>query len=43
MDDYINYVKNHPNSTYNKKYGYRTLMDYLQQKQQSNGFTPRDR
>jgi hypothetical protein len=35
-------VKNHPNSTYKKKYGYRTLMDYFQQKT-TNGITPRDR
>jgi Flp pilus assembly protein TadG len=28
---YINWVKNHSNSTYKKRYGYRTLMDYLQQ------------
>jgi hypothetical protein len=35
-------VKNHPVSEYRKKYGYRTLMDYLQQKS-INGFTPRDR
>ena len=28
---YINWVKNHSNSTYRKRYGYRTLMDYLQQ------------
>ncbi len=26
---YIDYVKNHSNSSYKKKYGYRTLMDYL--------------
>lgn len=30
-DGYINWVKNHSNTTYKKKYGYRTLMDYLQQ------------
>jgi hypothetical protein len=30
-NNYINYVKNHPNSTYKKRYGYRTLMDYLQE------------
>jgi Flp pilus assembly protein TadG len=30
-DGYINWVKNHSNSTYKKRYGYRTLMDYLQQ------------
>jgi len=28
---YINWVKNHSNTTYRKRYGYRTLMDYLQQ------------
>lgn len=28
---YINYVKNLSNNTYKKKYGYRTLMDYLQE------------
>ena len=39
---YIDFVKNHPNSTYNKRYGYRTLMNFLQQKSTS-GFTPRDR
>ncbi|MGE3241689.1 MAG: pilus assembly protein TadG-related protein [Pirellulales bacterium] len=30
-DGYITWVKNHSNSTYKKRYGYRTLMDYLQQ------------
>lgn len=30
-DGYINWVKNHSNTTYRKRYGYRTLMDYLQQ------------
>ncbi|MEX2316207.1 MAG: pilus assembly protein TadG-related protein [Pirellulales bacterium] len=30
-DGYINWVKNHSVSTYKKRYGYRTLMDYLQQ------------
>ncbi|HYO23773.1 MAG TPA: vWA domain-containing protein [Lacipirellulaceae bacterium] len=39
---YIDFVKNHPNANYRKKYGYRTLMDWLQQKS-TNGFTPRDR
>jgi hypothetical protein len=39
---YIDYVKNHPNSSYQKKYGYRTLMDWMQQKSTS-GYTPRDR
>jgi hypothetical protein len=39
---YIDYVKNHPVSAYRKRYGYRTLMDFLQQKP-INGFTPRDR
>jgi Flp pilus assembly protein TadG len=41
-DRYINFVKNHPNANVRKKYGYRTLMDWLQQKSTS-GFTPRDR
>jgi hypothetical protein len=41
-DRYINFVKNHPNTNYRKKYGYRTLMDWLQQKSTSS-FTPRDR
>ena len=39
---YIEFVKNHPVSEYQKRYGYRTLMDYLQQKS-IGGFTPRDR
>jgi hypothetical protein len=39
---YIDFVKNHPNTNYRKKYGYRTLMDWLQQKA-TNGYTPRDR
>jgi hypothetical protein len=39
---YIDFVKNHPVSSYRKKYGYRTLMDFLQQKT-TNGFTPRER
>jgi Flp pilus assembly protein TadG len=39
---YIDFVKNHPVSSYRKKYGYRTLMDFMQQKT-TNGFTPRDR
>jgi Flp pilus assembly protein TadG len=39
---YIEFVKNHPVSQYKKKYGYRTLMDFLQQKT-TNGYTPRDR
>jgi hypothetical protein len=39
---YIDYVKNHPKSEYRKKYGYRTMMDWLQQKSTS-GYTPRDR
>ena len=39
---YINFVKNHPVSEYKKRYGYRTLMDFLQQKSISS-FTPRDR
>jgi hypothetical protein len=41
-DKYVTFVKNHPNSYYKKRYGYRTLMDYLQQKAIS-GFTPRSR
>jgi Flp pilus assembly protein TadG len=41
-DRYINFVKNHPNTNYRKKYGYRTMMDWLQQKSTSS-FTPRDR
>lgn len=41
-EKYVNYVKNHPKLEYRKRYGYRTLMDYLQQKSIS-GFTPRDR
>lgn len=39
---YIDYVKNHPKSEYRKKYGYRTMMDWLQKKSTS-GYTPRDR
>ena len=39
---YVDFVKNHPKTEYRKYYGYRTLMDYLQQKTIS-GFTPRDR
>jgi len=39
---YIDFVKNHPKAEYRKRYGYRTLMDWMQQKQVS-GFTPRDR
>ncbi len=39
---YVGFVKNHPVSSYRKRYGYRTLMDFLQQKSMS-GFTPRDR
>ncbi|MEX2093098.1 MAG: pilus assembly protein TadG-related protein [Pirellulales bacterium] len=39
---YVDFVKNHPKTEYRKYYGYRTLMDYLQQKAIS-GFTPRDR
>ena len=41
--NYINFVKNHPKSAYKGRYGYRTLMDFMQQKKQSNGYTPRDR
>jgi Flp pilus assembly protein TadG len=39
---YVDFVKNHPKTEYRKYYGYRTLMDYLQQKAISS-FTPRDR
>jgi hypothetical protein len=39
---YIDFVKNHPKTEYRKRYGYRTLMDWLQQKS-TNSFTPRDR
>jgi Mg-chelatase subunit ChlD len=39
---YVEFVKNHPVASYKKKYGYRTLMDFLQQKTIS-GFTPRAR
>jgi Flp pilus assembly protein TadG/Mg-chelatase subunit ChlD len=39
---YVDFVKNHPKTQYRKYYGYRTLMDFLQQKAIS-GFTPRDR
>jgi hypothetical protein len=39
---YIDFVKNHPKAEYKKRYGYRTLMDWIQQKQVSS-FTPRDR
>jgi hypothetical protein len=41
-DKYVTFVKNHPVAAYKKKYGYRTLMDYLQQKTISS-FTPRAR
>lgn len=34
-DDYIYYVY-HKSGTYNKRYGYRTLMDYLQEKRYSS-------
>jgi hypothetical protein len=40
---YIDFVKNHPKTEYRKRYGYRTLMDFLQQKALSSGITPRDR
>jgi Flp pilus assembly protein TadG len=40
---YVDFVKNHPNTTYRKRYGYRTLMDFIQQKALSSGITPRDR
>lgn len=39
---YINFVKAHPDTTYRKRYGYRTLVDFLQQKT-TDSFTPRDR
>ncbi len=39
---YIDFVKNHPKTEYRRRYGYRTLMDWLQQKT-TNSFTPRDR
>jgi hypothetical protein len=39
---YVEFVKNHPKADYKKKYGYRTLMDWLQQKT-TNSFTPRAR
>ncbi len=39
---YVDFVKNHPKTEYRKYYGYRTLMDFLQQKAIS-GFTPRAR
>jgi hypothetical protein len=32
---YIDWVKNHSNSTYKKRYGYRTLMDYIQQNREA--------
>jgi len=41
-EKYVNFVKNHPKTDYRKRYGYRTLTDFLQQKTIS-GFTPRDR
>jgi hypothetical protein len=41
-EKYVSFVKNHPVSAYKKKYGYRTLMDFLQQKTISS-FTPRAR
>jgi hypothetical protein len=41
-DKYVTFVKNHPVAAYKKKYGYRTLMDWLQQKT-TNSFTPRAR
>ncbi len=40
---YIDYVKNHPVTAYRKQYGYRTLMDFLQQKTINSSYTPRDR
>jgi Flp pilus assembly protein TadG len=39
---YIDFVKNHPKTEYRKRYGYRTLMDWLQQRT-TNSFTPRAR
>jgi Flp pilus assembly protein TadG len=33
---YIDWVKNHSNATYKKRYGYRTLMDYLQQNRENS-------
>lgn len=41
-DRYIDFVQGHPKSEYRNKYGYRTLMDWMQQKSTS-GYTPRDR
>jgi Flp pilus assembly protein TadG/Mg-chelatase subunit ChlD len=38
-DGYINWVKNHSNATYKKRYGYRTLMDYLQQKREDRSLS----
>lgn len=41
-DRYVTFVKNHPKTEYRKRYGYRTLMDFLQQKTISS-YTPRAR
>ncbi len=38
-DGYINWVKNHSNTTYKKRYGYRTLMDYLQQQRHDRSYS----
>ncbi len=35
-NSYISYVKNHSNATYKKKYGFRTLMDYLMTQKADN-------
>lgn len=40
---YVDFVKNHPKTEYRKHYGYRTLMDFIQQKALSSGITPRSR
>jgi hypothetical protein len=36
---YIDWVKAHSNSTYKKRYGYRTLMDYLQQQRHDRSYS----
>lgn len=41
-DRYVTFVKNHPKTEYRKRYGYRTLVDFLQQKTISS-YTPRAR
>jgi Flp pilus assembly protein TadG len=38
-DGYISWVKNHSNTTYRKRYGYRTLMDYLQQQRHDRSYS----